>query len=194
MVTAIETHYGGYRFRSRLEARWAVFFDTLGLRWGYEIEGFRIPTRIGTVNYLPDFYLPNSGQWVEVKGFLNMESVDRLCAIAEAMTECGEGNDLVVLGNVPGPHSLRWPVQLHFHENLWGVAWDPEPSRCPLNRPRVAIEPTERVAEALVSGFTFGTPDWARNGNIPYGGSGEYGAWEALQAARRARFEWGESG
>jgi hypothetical protein len=25
---AIETHYKGYRFRSRLEARWAVFFDT----------------------------------------------------------------------------------------------------------------------------------------------------------------------
>lgn len=25
----IETEYKGYRFRSRLEARWAVFFDTL---------------------------------------------------------------------------------------------------------------------------------------------------------------------
>jgi len=27
MIKAIETQYRGYRFRSRLEARWAVFFD-----------------------------------------------------------------------------------------------------------------------------------------------------------------------
>ena len=26
----IETHYNGYRFRSRLEARWAVFFEAMG--------------------------------------------------------------------------------------------------------------------------------------------------------------------
>ncbi len=37
---AIETLYKGYRFRSRLEARWAVFFDALGLKWEYEKEGF----------------------------------------------------------------------------------------------------------------------------------------------------------
>lgn len=30
-MKAIETRYKGYRFRSRLEARWAVFFDALGL-------------------------------------------------------------------------------------------------------------------------------------------------------------------
>jgi hypothetical protein len=28
-IKAIETSYKGYRFRSRLEARWAVFFDAL---------------------------------------------------------------------------------------------------------------------------------------------------------------------
>ena len=27
----IETKYRGYHFRSRLEARWAVFFDEIGL-------------------------------------------------------------------------------------------------------------------------------------------------------------------
>lgn len=30
-IKAIETSYAGCRFRSRLEARWAVFFDTLGI-------------------------------------------------------------------------------------------------------------------------------------------------------------------
>jgi hypothetical protein len=39
-MQAIETAYNGYRFRSRLEARWAVFFDALGIRYQYEKEGF----------------------------------------------------------------------------------------------------------------------------------------------------------
>lgn len=51
MIRAIETHYNGYRFRSRLEARWAVFFDALGLKWEYEPEGFQLPSGY----YLPDF-------------------------------------------------------------------------------------------------------------------------------------------
>ena len=51
----IETYYNGYRFRSRLEARWAVFFDALGIKWEYEPEGYELP---GGIRYLPDFYLP----------------------------------------------------------------------------------------------------------------------------------------
>lgn len=39
-IKAIETSYKGYRFRSRLEARWAVFFDELGIKWEYEKEGY----------------------------------------------------------------------------------------------------------------------------------------------------------
>lgn len=53
-MKAIETSYKGYRFRSRLEARWAVFFDSLGVKWEYEPEGFDL--RDG-VRYLPDFRL-----------------------------------------------------------------------------------------------------------------------------------------
>ncbi len=68
-VKAIETQYKGYRFRSRLEARWAVFFDALGIEWQYEVEGYELPD--GT-RYLPDFFLPGfhtqHGIYVEVKG------------------------------------------------------------------------------------------------------------------------------
>lgn len=32
-IKAIETYYKGYMFRSRLEARWAVFFDASGIKW-----------------------------------------------------------------------------------------------------------------------------------------------------------------
>lgn len=71
----IETVYRGYRFRSRLEARWAVFFDALGLRWEYEPEGFEFDD--GT-RYLPDFKVTYPGrwgderhcEWFEVKGDL----------------------------------------------------------------------------------------------------------------------------
>jgi hypothetical protein len=40
MLKPIETFYRGYRFRSRLEARWAVFMDAAGIVWEYEPEGF----------------------------------------------------------------------------------------------------------------------------------------------------------
>lgn len=63
-VKPIETKYKGYRFRSRLEARWAVFLDELDIRYEYELEGFTLPS--GTA-YLPDFFLPNLGVFVEVK-------------------------------------------------------------------------------------------------------------------------------
>ena len=69
-IKAIETRYKGYRFRSRLEARWAVFFDALGWTWRYEHEGYEIGWDERR-KYLPDFHIrTSSGQslYVEVKG------------------------------------------------------------------------------------------------------------------------------
>lgn len=66
-IKAIETQYKGYRFRSRLEARWAVFFDALGVEWEYEAEGFDLGNE---GFYLPDFWLPKFcgyGMFAEVK-------------------------------------------------------------------------------------------------------------------------------
>lgn len=64
MIKAIETLYRGNRFRSRLEARYAVFFDTLGIAWEYEKQGYDL----NGVRYLPDFWLPEHKYWIEVKG------------------------------------------------------------------------------------------------------------------------------
>jgi hypothetical protein len=63
-LKAIQTEYKGYLFRSRLEARWAVFFDACGISWEYEPEGLILSD--GT-NYLPDFYLPGFHCFFEVK-------------------------------------------------------------------------------------------------------------------------------
>lgn len=62
-IKAIETHYKGYRFRSRLEARWAVFFDACGVKWDYELEGFELQSG----RYLPDFWLSAEEAFVEIK-------------------------------------------------------------------------------------------------------------------------------
>lgn len=63
-IKPIETHYKGYRFRSRLEARWAVFFDALGVKWEYEAEGYTL--KDGSF-YLPDFWFPDHKWHGEVK-------------------------------------------------------------------------------------------------------------------------------
>lgn len=64
-IKPIETVYNGYRFRSRLEARWAVFFDAADIKYEYEPEGFKLPSG----GYLPDFYLPELQVYVEIKPF-----------------------------------------------------------------------------------------------------------------------------
>lgn len=61
----IPTEYSGIQFRSRLEARYAMFFDSLGMGWAYEVEGVEIGN--GS-RYLPDFWLPDSRVYFEVKG------------------------------------------------------------------------------------------------------------------------------
>jgi hypothetical protein len=64
MPKAIDTYYNGYKFRSRLEARWAVFFTELGIAFEYEKEGYDL----GPYGwYLPDFWLPEFQVWVEIK-------------------------------------------------------------------------------------------------------------------------------
>jgi len=59
---AIPGVFKGVQFRSQLEIRFATELEARGVRWVYETE------RLGEGNYLVDFYLPDLGTWVEVKG------------------------------------------------------------------------------------------------------------------------------
>lgn len=65
MLKAKDTKYSGYFFRSRTEARYAVFFDVLGIQWEYEVERYDLGD---AGSYLPDFWLPEHKIWVEIKG------------------------------------------------------------------------------------------------------------------------------
>jgi hypothetical protein len=64
MITPIETKYNGYNFRSRLEARWAVFFDEIKVSYEYEFEGFNLHYQ---GKYLPDFYITEYKCFIEIK-------------------------------------------------------------------------------------------------------------------------------
>lgn len=97
-IKAIETSYNGYKFRSRLEARWAVFFDTVGMKYEYEPGGFENNGQ----RYLPDFYLPdaaNYGCFVEVKP----NAMSRLPEIEKAVKcICAQtAKPLVLMGDIP---------------------------------------------------------------------------------------------
>lgn len=101
-IRAIETQYKRRWYRSRHEARWAVFLDTLGEPFLYEQEGYELPPipmndqaihvdpshfrGEEPVFYVPDFWLPRVKQWVEIKPYngpygydpLDMEKAKRL--------------------------------------------------------------------------------------------------------------------
>ena len=97
-IRAIETHYRGYRFRSRTEARWAVFFDALGVRWEYERQGYDLPTG----PYLPDFWLPDQGYWIEIKGTPPTEREEALCS------ELASATGSPVYLHVGNPEQMGW--------------------------------------------------------------------------------------
>lgn len=88
-MRAIQTRYHGCHFRSRLEARWAVFFDSLGVPWEYEPQGFEFPYPGGTTadRYLPDFWLPRQEVWIEIKGVYPTETEQDLLRLVVASTE-----------------------------------------------------------------------------------------------------------
>lgn len=97
-IGAIETRYAGRLFRSRLEARWAVFFDALSIEWQYEPQGFEAEG----MRYLPDFYLPACNMFVEVKGDPGAIAADRDRISAVLIrTDLGKSSGLLLLSEIP---------------------------------------------------------------------------------------------
>jgi hypothetical protein len=180
MHRAIETRYKGYRFRSRLEARWAVFFDSLGLRWEYEPEGYELGDGR---RYLPDFFVrfepgwdaekrhPGAGYWVEVKPTApTADEKDRLLQVVAFTKHHGS----VVIGP-PGENA---PISVRVAKS----------------------SPDQKAAfEKLTSRL----PPWSPFDSLVYADFinavtkrqiSHQDVAQACVAARSARFEFGESG
>jgi hypothetical protein len=68
-IAAVPTRYAGVQFRSRLEARWAVFFDLIDWRWEYE--------PLDLDGYIPDFIISFESRplLVEVKPATHREDL-----------------------------------------------------------------------------------------------------------------------
>lgn len=107
-IKAIDTIYKGYKFRSRLEARWAVFFDAVKVKWDYEVEGFDCDG----VWYLPDFILYDvyvrrslvPKLYVEVKGVLTEKDIEKI-RLFSGFDKLDLGplceNPTLIVGNIP---------------------------------------------------------------------------------------------
>lgn len=110
----LPTSYAGHVFRSRLEARFAVLFDVMGIRWEYEPDGFELPHGL----YVPDFWLPDLRTWFEVKPDWD----DAYEAFAITADLCRATERQVVL--VPGLDAKGWGVPF-FH--VWRPPVAPRP-------------------------------------------------------------------
>jgi hypothetical protein len=108
-IRPLETSYRGYRFRSRLEARWAVYFDAMHWKWEYEPEGYDL----GEAGYyLPDFFLPPLDSWAEVKPSSFTESERRKASALCMATK----RDVILLVGVPD--DIRYETM--FYEEPFG--------------------------------------------------------------------------
>jgi hypothetical protein len=97
MIRAIGTRYAFCFFRSRLEARWAVFLDALGIVWHYEAEGYELSSG----RYLPDFQLPGVKCFVEIKPVTLSRPEMRKAYELAAETEPDGWRVLVLEGGIP---------------------------------------------------------------------------------------------
>lgn len=126
-MKALPTNYKNIIFRSRTEARWALFFDLMNIKWDYENEGYLLNSNNC---YLPDFEitLPNGNEYyIEVKHenfdkFENHELVEKYKTLSNASSK-----DLIILhGN---PRCRPYDVISHKTKNggMLGFFQDYEP-------------------------------------------------------------------
>ena len=119
-IQAIETFYDGCRFRSRLEARWAVFFNNAGIRYVYEPEGFYEFGDRGA-QYLPDFYLPVYDIYAEVKG-LHPGAGEEVKRAINVIANKINRKVLLILPDIPNAWDCGvWWLPIYYYHPLCGI-------------------------------------------------------------------------
>jgi hypothetical protein len=131
MGIGIPTMYRGTQFRSRLEARWAAFFDEVGWSWKYE--------PIDLAGYIPDFILDFfEPMLVEVKPILGLDALDDDNPLAaEALEKIKRSEwkgSFLLVGVQPFEAKASWPFSSiigmdgNYHDaspdgDNWGYGW-----------------------------------------------------------------------
>ena len=112
-IAAIPTLYNGRQYRSRLEAKWAAFFDLLG--WPHEYEPFDLG------KWSPDFRILSQegvSALVEVKP-IDQEDEAVTQRMTEAANAAGFTGPLLLLGNCPD-----------FSREIPEIGWMPHRGLC----------------------------------------------------------------
>ena len=200
-IKAIPTRYKGHHFRSRLEARYAVFLDTLGAQWQYEPEGFQLPI---TGPYLPDFWVEGfparrmSGEeslvsfWLEIKPDKPRSSDFSFAKLRELCVSTGR------YGYVGTPADFDQVIKDCDRDSSWH---DVLPSGFSMGMFRSGVaKPYETfMIESGGSWWDVFTADLAEENRLidlaPLAGEWDARRWLlAVEAARSARFEHGAKG
>lgn len=200
-MKAIPTEYNGWAFRSRLEARWAVFFDALAIKYEYEKEGYDLAT---AGYYLPDFWFPHSvsalaeegwGLWCEIKPVVLTEVE---ITKAQALCLATKHSVLAIQGSPwPGEYQIKkWSYvgnwgpfladdERYGHENTVSETFDSglfqlEVETDELERP---VSGVVHIADSLTRIHSYPAVSAHGLDNLD----------SAFYAVRRARFEHGEN-
>jgi len=152
-IKAIPTEYAGVHFRSRTEARWAAFFDLVGLKWDYEpfdLEG-----------WAPDFLLRTSLTTVLVE----VKPVD-LATYIDTVNRGGNDNDALAPYNKALAHASKYQVLL-----LGMAPIEMQGAVLPIGihtvRPRRAEYSFDDMQDALTVGdLAFVTDAWRKAGSV----------------------------
>ena len=193
-IKPIETQYKGYLFRSRLEARWAVFFDACGVSWEYEPEGYVLPNG---QKYLPDFLLHGvdgrapSDLYVEVKGKMTAEDASKIYSFSglhDVNDRYVVERPILVVAEIP--KSVN-----HFSPDVYvsNMAYD--------GFPGFGDGPYPFNFETIDGDYYAAHPGINKNGRFElFGDDSNYlvdrdieKTQRAFDAARQARFEFGET-
>lgn len=179
-LRAITTRYKGFAFRSRMEARWGVFFDHLGIKWDYEPEGFELGNGL---RYLPDFWLPEWKMWVEVKpdvpDYPTIEKASRLAEKGRYPVFVTNGLPLqggTFFANPVDGIAITGPCEVDWGAKDGNFVWI-FTDEMPANSSRYCWGGVE----------VFVTPTMKQGTLVA-------NAADALDAARSARFEFGQQG
>jgi hypothetical protein len=175
----IPTWHARVLFRSRTEARWALFFDKLHVKWEYETQGFVTDGE----PYLPDFavFAALGTLWVEIKPAWDNDP-EGIARFRRFAAQRPQPSRAVLLVGIPGEDSRTLviggddsggdPVNASWEDDT--QEWRPCPSGHHFD---LAYPGTFRAKFA-----EDGCPD-------KFGGLGEEAIADAITAARSARFD-----
>ena len=190
-MKAIETNYKGYRFRSRLEARWAVFFNALGIKWEYEPEGYVLDDGLC---YLPDFKLhgfvgrANGDIYVEVKGNLSDNDFNKINSFYNSITKEKVKNKILILSNIPNGNSMNEIDQEVEDAAYNGIKTESNNVIYPFNF--ATIDGDYFAAHIGIN--KDGKPELFGDDSSYLFNRDDNATFEAFLKARQARFEFGE--